>query len=214
MKILVSLSAARREEHFRAAFSGLGAELRFGYLPTWEEFDALILAGGGDLAPEEGEEESLFREVDPLRDGAERHLFWRCLLAGRPVLGICRGHQAVARFLGGRLIPHLETAVCHQGEGDRWHRVRVMRGSFLSSRYGREALVNSAHHQGVARLGAGMLGAAVSGDGLWEASEHPRLPVRSVQWHPERMADRREFFMDFLAWVKKEGKGLAVRGNL
>ena len=199
MKILVSLSAARREEQFRAAFSGLGAELRFGYLPAWEEFDALILAGGGDLAPEEGEEESLFREVDPLRDGAERHLFWRCLLAGRPVLGICRGHQAVARFLGGRLIPHLETAVCHQGEGDRWHRVRVMRGSFLSSRYGREALVNSAHHQAVDRLGAGLRAVQWAMDGTIEGLCHQTLPVWGVQWHPERLLGDigRQFFRVF-----------------
>jgi len=56
--------------------------------------------------------------------------------------------------------------------------------------------VNSTHHQAVARLGAPFRVAAVSNDGIIESLElKPRaarmLPfLLSVQFHPERLANR------------------------
>ena len=47
--------------------------------------------------------------------------------------------------------------------------------------------MNSAHHQGVDRLGAGLVPAAWAPDGTLEGLEHPGLPVIGVQFHPERL---------------------------
>ncbi len=207
MKILISLSASRRREHFEAAFALLGAQIQCDYLPCYRScFDALILAGGGDVCPLAGEDPELFFQVDEKRDEREQALLFAFLAEKKPVLGICRGHQLIARCLGGRLIAHLPGAALHQGEEDVFHGVRVEKESFLSSLYGSFALVNSAHHQGVGDTGGGMKGVAFSQDGLCEAAEHLFLPVRSVQWHPERLGDRETFFENFLHWVKKERK--------
>ncbi|NNE54955.1 MAG: C26 family cysteine hydrolase domain-containing family, partial [Flavobacteriales bacterium] len=52
-----------------------------------------------------------------------------------------------------------------------------------------EALVNSVHHQGIKKLGAGLEAIAWDkGDGMIEAFEvkgHPAGKVIGVQWHPE-----------------------------
>ena len=47
--------------------------------------------------------------------------------------------------------------------------------------------MNSAHHQGVDRLGEGLRVIQRSEDGVVEALVHERLPILCVQWHPERM---------------------------
>ncbi|MET0955820.1 MAG: gamma-glutamyl-gamma-aminobutyrate hydrolase family protein, partial [Cryobacterium sp.] len=45
--------------------------------------------------------------------------------------------------------------------------------------------VQSAHHQSVGRLGAGLVAVASAPDGLVEALEHRTAPITGVQWHPE-----------------------------
>ena len=46
--------------------------------------------------------------------------------------------------------------------------------------------VNSAHHQAVDQLGAGLEAAQRASDGTIEAFFHKQLPIWAVQWHPER----------------------------
>ena len=50
----------------------------------------------------------------------------------------------------------------------------------------REAVVNSFHHQSVARLAPQLFPAAIAGDGTIEAVSSNVSPVLAVQWHPER----------------------------
>ena len=78
----------------------------------------------------------------------------------RPILGICRGMQVINVALGGTLFQDLgaERAALHQGEEDVFHPIRTAPGSLLEGLFGENALVNSAHHQGVARLCARRLG--------------------------------------------------------
>ena len=86
--------------------------------------------------------------------------------------------QCVNVALGGTL--HQDIA-SHAGTR---HAVRFFEGSPFSPL--REAVVNSFHHQSVARLAPQLFPAAVARDGTIEAVSSIVSPVLAVQWHPER----------------------------
>ena len=57
-----------------------------------QDFDALILAGGGDMDPSEFFEKDIGSyDIDIPRDKAELALIRRCVAENKPILGICRG---------------------------------------------------------------------------------------------------------------------------
>jgi putative glutamine amidotransferase len=152
-------------------------------------YDGLILCGGGDLHPSYyGEQIDGSRSIDDERDTLELALLKAYVDAGKPVMGICRGHQLINVFFGGSLwqdIPeaHLHTRI--EGK-DQVHGVVAAPDSILERYYGREFSVNSAHHQAIRTLGAGLRATAVWEGTHIEAVEHISLPVFGVQWHPER----------------------------
>ena len=162
------------------------------YLPEAdaEKYDALILSGGADVDPSfYGEANTACFSIDKARDEAELRLIEAFLKAGKPILGICRGHQVLNVYFGGTLVQHLPTAEQHQWTktGDNVHETRAEPDSFLHALYGERFAVNSAHHQGVGRLASDLLAVQTAGDGTVEACVHTSAPVWSVQWHPERM---------------------------
>src|SRR6266496_3320671 len=75
-----------------------------------EPFDALLLAGGGDVDPARygahHRHEAIYG-IDPDRDELEISLVREALHNGVPTLAICRGVQAVNVALGGTLHQHL-----------------------------------------------------------------------------------------------------------
>jgi len=161
--------------------------------PDPERYDALILSGGGDVDPGRyGEENNACFGVDPERDEAEFRLIEAYVNAGKPILGICRGHQVLNVFFGGSLVQHLPGAQQHvpTKEGDAAHLTKALQDSFVSVIYGTEFSVNSAHHQGIDRLASSLEPVQWAEDGVIEACRHRQLPVFSVQWHPERMCLR------------------------
>lgn len=195
MTIQISGSMGRMDNYIRAIWKA-GGQVRAGYCPEPDlTCDGLLLAGGGDIAPErygQGMEGSL--PPDPLRDEAELALFRAFYGAGKPILGICRGLQVINVALGGTLIQDLPEPVrpFHTGgRPDRLHPLRSAPGSLCEQLYGPLFLANSAHHQAVDRPGVGLKPTAWSESGLVEAAEHETLPVLGVQFHPERLtADR------------------------
>lgn len=155
-------------------------------------FDGLLLPGGSDVNPARFHQENRGSEdIDDGRDEMEFTLLDRFVKAGKPVLGICRGHQVINIYFGGTLIQHIAESPRHSRDPDssqdNIHQVRAVPGSFAEQLYGQEFLVNSAHHQAADQLGAGLCAAAWSDDGLNEALFHESFPVWSVQWHPERL---------------------------
>ena len=162
------------------------------YLPEPEpdRCAGLILTGGEDVEPGlYGQENRACFGLDPERDRREFRLIEAYLQAGKPILGICRGHQVLNVFFGGSLNQHLPTAESHMPtrEGDRVHETRAEAGTFPALLYGEAFPVNSAHHQGIDRLAPELEAVQWAADGVIEACLHIRYPIYSVQWHPERM---------------------------
>ena len=94
--------------------------------------------------------------------------------------------QVINVFFGGTLIQDLPGHGQVRG-ADRLHPVRTG-ASPLRGLWGEGVIVNSAHHQAVARLGAGLEAAQWAPDGTVEALFCRKKPVWGVQWHPERLA--------------------------
>ena len=130
------------------------------------------------------------------------------------MFGICRGLQVIDVFFGGTLFQHLATAYVHE---NTIHTIITSEDGWLRPLLGETVPVNSYHHQAIRTLGAGLRVTAVSdADGVIEAVEHDSLPVRAVQWHPERMVDglcrdtdaeMGPLFADFLSRIPQEGTG-------
>lgn len=160
-------------------------------------FDALVLAGGGDVDPARyggGDPHPAVYGIDPVRDEAELRLVRAAVAAGLPTLAICRGLQVLNVALGGTLhqhLPDLQGMDLHghpTRQSSVLHDVKVAAGSRLAGACGLEVLrCTSHHHQGVDRLGEGLAAVAWSGDGLVEGIELVGESgwVVGVQWHPE-----------------------------
>jgi putative glutamine amidotransferase len=166
-----------------------------------DRVSGLCLTGGPDL--------------DPVAYGASRHEMigptWRdldeCELAlarladarQLPVLGICRGLQALNVARGGTLHQHLPDL--HSGRinhrqtepGEQpTHWVTVAGESLLAEILGcRRTRVNSFHHQGIELVGRGLRVTSRAGDGTIESVEAGDSEfVVGVQWHAEALIAR------------------------
>ena len=175
------------------ALTGVGAEavLTAGERVDPSQFDGLLMPGGVDVAPWRfGEEMDGTEEVDEKLDEHQFQVLDDFVRAGKPVLGICRGHQLINGYFGGALIQDLERKDIHRrsGDDDRIHLSIAEEGSWVEKLYGESRFVtNSAHHQAVKAPGKGLIVDQRSEDGVIEAMHHESLPVYCVQWHPERM---------------------------
>jgi putative glutamine amidotransferase len=156
--------------------------------------DGLLLAGGADIAPSRygAEPDPATGAVREDRDAAEAGLISGAVGAGLPVLGVCRGMQLLNVVRGGTLVQHLPDVVGHSGHAPEpgvfaRHPVTVQPGTRLATALARSRVtVPTYHHQGLDRLGGGLLVSARADDGTAEAVEDPDLPFCvAVQWHPE-----------------------------
>lgn len=152
----------------------------------------LLLPGGGDITPAfYGEQNHGSHSIDTELDILQLQAFDLAMDNIMPVLGICKGLQIINVGLGGSLIQDLEPPVSDRHQyhrGDKYHDSVINSDSWLYKLYGHGAIVNSAHHQAIDRLGRGL--SAVSCcplDGCIEAIAHESLPIIGVQWHPERI---------------------------
>jgi putative glutamine amidotransferase len=162
-----------------------------------DSIDGLMLAGGADIDPASYGERPHPETVDtvPERDAFEIALTRAAIERDMPVLGICRGMQLINVARGGTLLQHLPELYGHHehrrvlGSFDGAdHDVILTAGSLAANAAGEVAhATKSHHHQGVDRLGEGLVVSGLSTlDELPEAIELPdRRFVLGVQWHPE-----------------------------
>ena len=158
--------------------------------PT-DDLDGVIIGGGDDIGAEfYGGSMLPDVRIDPERDALEFELLKTVLPTEMPILGICRGAQAVNIALGGTLhtdihevyeeAPKMRTVLPRK-------RVMILEGSRL-----REILdcspckVNALHHQSIDKLGDGLKVVGCDQVGIVQAVEGKtdRFLV-GVQWHPE-----------------------------
>jgi putative glutamine amidotransferase len=181
-----------------------------------DHIDGLMLAGGADIDPTAYGADPHPATIGsvPERDAFEVALVRRALERDMPLLGICRGMQVMNIARGGTLHQHLPDLVGHEhhrrvlGSFDGAdHDVRLAPGSLAARAAGEELhAAKSHHHQGVDRLGDGLL---VTGwaevDELAEALEvEGNRFALGVQWHPE--ADERSRLIAALVAEARAGR--------
>jgi len=163
--------------------------------------DGLLLSGGADLDPGRyGQSSRGSASIEADRDRLEAEA-WDAAQARRlPVLGICRGLQAINAFSGGTLLQHVDGhAGPAFGRGTaKTHPIRVAPGSrlarilFPTNPRGGVLRVNSVHHQAIRAsdlapgLVAGAWASSSSGDLVEGLEAADGRFVFGVQCHPER----------------------------
>jgi putative glutamine amidotransferase len=158
-----------------------------------DEFDGLIVLGGGDIHPQmygQEVESNCVYGINPRADEFEISLVRGAVAARMPVLGICRGMQVFNVALGGTLVQDVGAGTIHNVAEDNAamteHPVRIIPGTTLAEIFGDgEIGIQSAHHQAADRLGEGLIVSAVAPDGVVEAIELSDSWGVGLQWHPE-----------------------------
>ncbi len=167
-------------------------------LAALDIIDGLLLSGGNDLNPNLYQEHphSNLGGISPKRDITELELFKKAFEQLKlPILGICRGTQVINVALGGSLEQHIPSNYQESHSLFMFpreleaHRITIDQDSLLYPILGKDAGVNSFHHQAVKEVAPGLKVSAKSPAGIVEAIELKEKGfLLGVQWHPEMMA--------------------------
>ena len=116
----------------------------------------------------------------PNEAGISLDLVGACADAGKPLLGVCLGHQSIGQYFGGKVVRgglmHGKTsAVTHDGTG----LFAGLPSPFTGTRY---------HSLVVTEVPDCLVVNATSDDGHVMGFRHASLPIHSVQFHPESIA--------------------------
>lgn len=125
----------------------------------------------------------------PDEAGISLDLVAACADAGKPLLGVCLGHQSIGQYFGGKVVRgglmHGKTSpVTHDNSG-------VFQGipsPYNATRY---------HSLIVEDIPESLIVNATAGDGSVMGFRHQSLPIHGVQFHPESIAT--EYGHDLLA---------------
>jgi len=178
-----------------------------------ERCDGVLMTGGDDINPKmyaNNLSEALAQTVGPLepeRDTWEPMMIAEILHRHKPLFGICRGHQMLNVALGGTLLVDIPSQVPNalnhrqmDKKAEPVHDVAIAADSMLCQITGLKTLsVNSTHHQAIGELALALRSVATSPDGIIEAVElkdhDPSQFLLAVQFHPERLIDKNEAFL-------------------
>ncbi len=167
--------------------------------------DGVLLPGGGDVAARWSGQQPHPSQygVDEEQDAFDLAVVRAALADSLPLLAVCRGTQIVNVALGGDLVQDMDDTVGNHR--NRVHDLDVDETSPLGKIVGARTAISCYHHQCIATLGAGLIPAAYSADGVIEAvtlQDHTGWYL-GVQWHPEDSAAtdpvQAEVFRHFVA---------------
>jgi len=117
----------------------------------------------------------------PNEAGISLELVAACAEQGRPLMGVCLGHQAIGQHFGGRVtraaeLMHGKTSpVIHDGTG----LFEGVPSPFTATRY---------HSLVVEDIPESLAVNARTADGVVMGFRHVSLPIHGVQFHPESIA--------------------------
>jgi anthranilate synthase component 2 len=139
----------------------------------------------------------------PDQAGVTLDLVAACADAGKPLLGVCLGHQAIGQHFGGRVVRgglmHGKTSrIDHDGTG----LFAGLPSPFIATRY----------HSLVVEDAPDCLRVNATADGLTMGFHHTTLPIHGVQFHPESIATEHGHamlanFLNLLSSRSREGSG-------
>lgn len=168
---------------------------------TLDLLDGIVFSGGADVDPSSygADSHPLTDPPQERRDRSELALLEAALARDVPTLAICRGSQLLNVLRGGDLVQHLPDELGHTDHRETPgvfsdHDVDVAPGSRLAALLGERGTVKSSHHQGLGRVGEGLVVSARAEDGTAEGVEDPsKRYALGVLWHPEAGEDQRLF---------------------
>lgn len=116
----------------------------------------------------------------PNEAGISLDLVAACAELGKPLLGVCLGHQSIGQHFGGKVVRgglmHGKTCpVSHDGTG----LFEGLPSPFTATRY---------HSLVVSDIPADLIVNATADDGHVMGFRHRELPIHGVQFHPESIA--------------------------
>ncbi len=136
----------------------------------------------------------------PNEAGISLDLVAACAEAGKPLLGVCLGHQSIGQHFGGRVVRgglmHGKTSpVSHDGSG----LFAGLASPFTATRY---------HSLVVEDIPEELIVNATSDDGHVMGFRHASLPIHGVQFHPESIATEHghALLANFLAFCGMDAK--------
>jgi len=133
--------------------------------------DGIILSGGDALTKYNG--------ISLERDEVERLMIKFSMSKDIPLLGICRGMQAIQDFFQNNIHPvksHVNTK----------HVLKVQGSNRFCKIIQSDRIVNSYHNYGSFKVEKNFLCLATSDDGVVEAIKHDKKEIYGIMWHPER----------------------------
>jgi len=227
-------NARRKNELYAASLTRQGAEpivLDATSAPAdraaaFAAMDGLLLSGGADVEPSRyGRAARGATDIEPSRDALEAEAWAAAQERGLPVLGICRGFQAINVFSGGALLQHVDGHIgASWGHGAATtHPLRVSPGTrlarilFPTNARGGVLTVNTYHHQAVraADLAPGLVANAwassPAGDLVEGLEASDGRFVIGVQSHPERTESTPSAFERLFAVFVDAARGPARR---
>ncbi len=139
----------------------------------------------------------------PAEAGMSLDLVAACAEAGRPLLGVCLGHQAIGAWFGGQVVRgglmHGKTSpIVHDGTG----LFEGLPSPFTATRY-HSLIVEDVPEQLIVN--------ARTEDGIVMGVRHRTLPIHGVQFHPESIATEHGHAMlaNFLAIAGVPARAIA-----
>ncbi|MFZ5747318.1 MAG: anthranilate synthase component II [Pseudomonadota bacterium] len=140
----------------------------------------------------------------PNEAGISLDLVAACADTGKPLLGVCLGHQAIGQHFGGKVVRgglmHGKTSpVRHDGTG----LFEGLPSPFIATRY---------HSLIVTDIPEALVVNATAEDESVMGFRHAELPIHSVQFHPESIATEHGHAMlaNFLRIAGIEAEALAA----